>query len=138
MSTEQYGMPVCELELELKSGEPQQLFELALAILEIVPFELELVSKAELGYRLLTGYADQSGQRHGAGNWPTGNWTRDALADVLQRLIWSCLLHLQSNLRGAMESDDAEYLHQMRVALRRLRVALRMARERRPMNSWQH
>jgi hypothetical protein len=27
--------PICELELELKSGEPRQLFELALALLEI-------------------------------------------------------------------------------------------------------
>jgi CHAD domain-containing protein len=30
-------------------------------------------------------------------------------------------------LRGALSSDDAEYLHQARVALRRLRVLLRMA-----------
>ena len=29
--TEQQSAPICELELELKSGEPQQLFELALA-----------------------------------------------------------------------------------------------------------
>ncbi len=50
------SLPICELELELKSGEPKRLFELALAILEIVPFELETVSKAEQGYRLLSGY----------------------------------------------------------------------------------
>jgi len=30
-----------------------------------------------------------------------------------------------------MDSDDAEYLHQMRVALRRLRVVLRMAEKNR-------
>jgi CHAD domain-containing protein len=35
--------------------------------------------------------------------------------------------HFQDNLSGAMASNDAEYLHQMRVALRRLRVVLRMA-----------
>ena len=120
--TEQRSMPICELELELKSGEPQQLFELALALLEIVPLELEPVSKAEQGYRLLTGYADR----------PVKGVVPDiaknaTLAEALQTLIWSCLLHLQDNLRGAMSSDDAEYLHQMRVALRRLRVVLRMA-----------
>lgn len=121
VSTEQHSTPVCELELELKSGQPQQLFELALAILEVVPFELEVVSKAEQGYRLLSGYADRpvKGAVPGLGK-------TDTLAEVLQSLIWSCLLHLQSNLRGAMSSDDAEYLHQMRVALRRLRVVLRM------------
>ena len=120
--TEQHGTPICELELELKSGEPERLFELALALLEIVPLELEPVSKAEQGYRLLTGYDDRpvKGVVQGLAKTAT-------LAEALQTLIWSCLLHLQSNLRGAMTSDDAEYLHQMRVALRRLRVVLRMA-----------
>jgi CHAD domain-containing protein len=45
---------------------------------------------------------------------------------VLKKLVWSCLQHFQDNLQGAMASDDAEYLHQMRVALRRLRVVLRV------------
>jgi len=120
--TEQHSAPICELELELKSGEPGQLFDLALALLEIAPFELEAVSKAELGFRLLSGYAD----RPVKGEAPDIA-KKATLADVLQMLIWSCLLHLQGNLRGAMGSDDAEYLHQMRVALRRLRVVLRMA-----------
>jgi len=120
--TEQHSTPICELELELKSGEPGRLFELALVLLEIVPLELEPVSKAEQGYRLLTGYAD----RPVKGVVP-GLAETSTLAEALQTLIWSCLLHLQNNLRGAMTSDDAEYLHQMRVALRRLRVVLRMA-----------
>ena len=119
--TEQRSTEICELELELKSGEPHQLFELALVLLEIVPFELEAVSKAEQGYRLLMGQAD--GPVKGA---VPGLARTSTLPEALQTLIWSCLLHLQSNLRGAMTSDDAEYLHQMRVALRRLRVALRM------------
>lgn len=121
VSTKQRAVPICELELELKSGQPQQLFELALAILDIVPFELEVVSKAEQGYRLLSGYAEHPVKAAAA------SLSRKAtLAEVLQSLIWACLLHLQSNLRGAMAGEDAEYLHQMRVALRRLRVVLRM------------
>ena len=120
--TGQRSTPICELELELKSGEPSQLFELALALLEIVPLELEPVSKAEQGYRLLTGLADKPVK--GAAPEIAATAT---LADALQSLVWSCLAHLQGNLRGAMTSDDAEYLHQMRVAMRRLRVVLRMA-----------
>jgi len=127
VSTEQHSTPICELELELKSGEPQQLFDLALAILEVVPFEVEMTNKAERGFHLLSGYVEQ----------PTKSvmpilTETDKLGEVLQTLIWSCLLHLQKNLRGAMRSDDAEYLHQMRVALRRLRVVLRMAEKVRP------
>ncbi|HUW76083.1 MAG TPA: CHAD domain-containing protein [Gallionella sp.] len=118
----QRSTPICELELELKSGEPRQLFELALAILEIVPFELELVSKAEQGYRLLSGYSEHPVR---ATVPPLSG--ADTLADVLKKMIWSCLQHFQSNLHGAMTGDDAEYLHQMRVALRRLRVVLHMA-----------
>ena len=120
--TEQRSTAICELELELKSGEPVRLFELAEVLLEIVPFELETVSKAEQGYRLLTGYTDRPVKGVAPELAITGT-----LAGALQTLIWSCLLHLQGNLRGAMSSDDAEYLHQMRVALRRLRVVLRMA-----------
>lgn len=121
VSTEQRSVPICELELELKFGEPRQLFELALALLEIAPLELESVSKAEQGYRLLIEHADKPVKA--AVPEFTGAVT---LPEALQALIWSCLLHLQSNLRGAMTSDDAEYLHQMRVALRRLRVVLRL------------
>lgn len=125
--TEQHSFPICELELELKSGEPRQLFELALALLDIVPFELEAVSKAEQGYRLLSGHADGPVK----GSVPPLD-KADTLAQVLQKLVWSCLQHLQGNLRGAMHGDDAEYLHQVRVALRRLRVVLRLAAKVRP------
>lgn len=120
--TTQHRSPICELELELKSGKPQQLFELAMAILEVVPFELELVNKAERGFHLLSGYIEQ----------PTKGESlvfaqSEPLTDVLQTLIWSSVLHLQRNLHGALQGDEIEYLHQMRIGLRRLRVALCMA-----------
>lgn len=127
VKTAQHSRPICEVELELKSGEPQQLYELALALLDIVPLELETVSKAEQGFRLLSGYTEQPSK----GEVPKFE-KNDSLSGVLQALIWSCLHHLQGNLQGAMASADAEYLHQMRVALRRLRVVLRMAEKIRP------
>lgn len=118
----QQHSPLCELELELKSGEPACLFELALALQEIAPLELESVSKAEQGYRLLKGYAEKPVKGTSS---PLSE--KDTLAEVLQMLIWSCLAHFQANLHGMMASEDTEYLHQMRVALRRLRVVLRIA-----------
>ncbi|MFA6922523.1 MAG: CHAD domain-containing protein [Gallionella sp.] len=122
VKTDAQSTPICEVELELKSGENRQLFELARALLDIVPFELEMVSKAELGYRMLSGHIVQPVK----GTIPK-LVCPDRLTNGLQTLIWSCLQHLQGNLRGAMAGKDPEYLHQMRIALRRLRVVLRMA-----------
>ena len=122
IKTLQRSTPICEVELELKSGEPRQLFELAEALLDIVPFELETVSKAEKGFRLLAGFVSQTVKFELPELLKTGG-----LTDALQSLIWACLLHFQENLRGVhCENHDAEYVHQMRVALRRLRVVLRM------------
>lgn len=123
----QHSAPICEVELELKSGTPQQLFELALEILEIVPFELESVSKAERGFRLMAGHVEQPVKPE-LPKFPK----KSALVEVLQGLIWACLSHLQQNLHGTMAGSDPEYLHQMRVALRRLRLLLRLAEKFRP------
>ncbi len=120
--TSQRSMPICEVELELKSGKPRQLFELAEAMLQIVPFELETVSKAEKGFRLLAGVVAQPVKFELPKLVKT-----DTLTDGLQSLIWACLLHFQENMHGVgCENHDAEYVHQMRVALRRLRVVLQM------------
>ena len=42
---------------------------------------------------------------------------------AFRRIALSCLEHLQRNHDGALASDDPEYIHQMRVATRRLRAA---------------
>jgi triphosphatase len=41
--------------------------------------------------------------------------------DAFRALMSACLAHLIANRRGMLESPDPEYLHQTRVALRRLR-----------------
>ena len=113
--------PISELELELKSGESAQLFKFALALLEIVPLEIEHTSKAEYGYLL-----------HSAA-LPTvskASFSRleesMSVASAMQNIIGSCMLHLQANISGTIQKLDEEYLHQVRVALRRLRVMLAM------------
>jgi CHAD domain-containing protein len=45
------------------------------------------------------------------------------VSEAFRAVVFACLAHLQGNERGLLESDDAEYLHQARVALRRLRSA---------------
>ncbi|MDD4964302.1 MAG: CHAD domain-containing protein [Gallionella sp.] len=127
VKTAEHSFAICEIELELKSGNPQQLFELAIAILEIVPFELELINKAERGYHLMSGHIEQPTKGERLAFVPSNH-----LPDVLQTIIWSSMLHLQRNMHGALHGDEIEYLHQMRIALRRLRVALHMAKALHP------
>ncbi len=118
----QSSCPISELELELKSGSPQQLFRLALALIDIVPLEVEHTSKAEYGY-LLFSAAKPSASK---GRFPALKRSQ-SIASALQSLIGACLAHVQSNVPGALLKLDEEYLHQVRVGLRRLRVVLSIA-----------
>ncbi len=117
---------ISELELELKSGEPLQLFRLALALLDIVPLEIEATSKAEYGYRLHRPVKPAVSKAQ----TPKLD-AHDSIESALQRMIWSCLFHLQANVAGAVKKSDDEFLHQVRVALRRLRVVLGIAAKNR-------
>lgn len=107
---------ICEIELELKSGPASRLFELALTLLDSVPLRIETRSKAERGYALF-----QNEQ-------PTPVKSRAAtlavdmsVNDAFKTIAWTTVSHLQANERGMREAKDPEYLHQMRVALRRFR-----------------
>lgn len=118
----QSNCPISELELELKAGHPQQLFRLALALLDIVPLQVEHTSKAEYGYLLFSAAKPSPGKGH----FPSLKKTQ-GIAAALQGMIASCLEHVQSNVPGALLKLDEEYLHQVRVGLRRLRVVLAIA-----------
>ena len=113
--------PICEFELELKDGPPERLFELASEIRQVVPFRLGAISKASRGYALLTH--DEPRPR----KYVKLNLNKDATVEqVLTELVQHCLDHLQANEAVVLRADDAEGVHQMRVALRRLRAALRL------------
>lgn len=108
-----------ELELELKSGEPRHLFELALKLLAISPLAMEGRSKADRGYALARG-VHPAPVKAGAAALSADMSVSDAFAAV----AWSTLTHLLANERGMLQGRNPEYLHQMRVAVRRLRSAL--------------
>lgn len=112
------GEPVCELELELKSGPAQQLFGFARKLLETVPLHVENRSKADRGYTLFRG------ERPAPAKAVTASIAPElAVIDAFKTIAWTTLNHLQANEHGMLEGRDPEYLHQMRVALRRLRSA---------------
>jgi inorganic triphosphatase YgiF len=113
------SMPFCEIELELKSGNPLPLFQLALDLLHTIPLRLENVSKAERGYTLASGIALPPLKA-----MPVQLVGEMSVNEAFKAIAWNCLGNLHSNEAGMLHGGDIEYLHQMRVALRRLRSAL--------------
>ena len=49
-----------------------------------------------------------------------------------RKIALSCLAHLEVNLEGMFNSDDPEFIHQMRVSARRLRAAIHLFAPRLP------
>jgi triphosphatase len=113
--------PICEVELELKSGVPIRLFEFALTLLADIPLWIENVSKAQRGYA------------HYRPKEVAVRRARDvrlkpgmAPAEACRAILWECLAHLQGNHDAVLLTQDSEGIHQMRVALRRMRSAMSM------------
>src|SRR5271169_1764540 len=95
--------PISEIELELESGDPVQLYDLALKLLETAPLRIETRSKSERGYRLVA--------------------TAGATPEAVRRIGRACLTHMLRNEPAAL-AGEPEGVHQMRVAVRRLRSLL--------------
>jgi inorganic triphosphatase YgiF len=112
--------PISEIELELKKGDPRVIFDVALQLLEAAPIRVETRSKAERGYRLL-GTDGPMPQAISVG--PVVLDPAMSVEAALERIGRRCLAHLFGNEQAAL-AGDPEGIHQMRVAVRRLRSAL--------------
>ncbi|HJU65691.1 MAG TPA: CHAD domain-containing protein, partial [Gemmatimonadaceae bacterium] len=110
--------PLNEIELELKTGSAASLFDFALKLLRDVPVAVENRSKAERGFALARGERAAPVKAR-----PATLSTEMTVEEAFKAVIWASLAHLQANERGMVDGADPEYLHQMRVALRRLRSA---------------
>lgn len=122
--------PLCEVELELKSGRAEALLDWALTLtkqINLLPLDL---SKAERGIQLARGI-EAAPVRAGAIQLDPEMTVEDGFAVICR----TCLAQFQANLQGVLRDDDPEYLHQARVALRRLRAALRLFRRVCPLTS---
>jgi inorganic triphosphatase YgiF len=107
-----------ELELELKAGPPGRIYDAALALMAGTPFRLELRSKAFRGYALLGAVTAAPAKAIDADLRPDLS-----VQAAFRAIAFACLSQLQANQHGMLADVDHEYLHQMRVALRRLRSA---------------
>ncbi len=111
---------ICEIELELKSGDTGALFDLARTIAADFPVRLDNRSKAERGYALAANARPAPVK---AGPSPLRPGMR--VDEAFVALAFDCLAHLQTNERGVIDGRNPEYRHQARVALRRLRSLFR-------------
>lgn len=120
VATPEANLPLCEIELELKTGTPAALYELALNLLEYVPLQLENRSKAARGYHLFHPKSFEAVRAETMTLQKTMT-AREALIQIL----WDGLKHLQINeLMVLNQQHNVEAIHQMRVAARRLRSCL--------------
>ncbi len=106
-----------EIELELKRGNTGVLFDLGTQLLDAAPLQIGTRSKAERGYALAFDVAQPATKAK-----PVSITAEHAVDDVIALLVGACWHHLLDNYAVAKEGSDPEGVHQMRIALRRLRT----------------
>lgn len=115
----QTSVPICEAELELKRGRPADLYTVACRLARDIPLRVALGSKADRGYGLVTGKPPKPVKAK-----PVALRPDMTAAAAFQAIGRSCLQHLLYNEPALRHDRNPEAIHQMRVALRRLRSAL--------------
>lgn len=111
--------PVSEIEIESVSGDPEAIFDFAERLLELAPMRPSATTKAARGYRLARGERAAPAKARAA--TLDEAMTPPAAARAIVR---AALDQLLANDAGLLAQIDPEYLHQLRVAVRRLRSAL--------------
>ena len=117
-------MPLCEAELELKSGAPECLLQTAAQLFAAEPVRLAERSKAERGYNLAlgrtNGHAHVEPQRGELPELREDHTCAEAFALIVQ----SAADQIAANRHAVLETVDPAAAHQLRIGLRRLRSAL--------------
>jgi inorganic triphosphatase YgiF len=112
--------PVSEIEIELKSGPQGPIYALALQLID-AGLRLAPATKSARGYLLSAG-----GKAQDVRAAPLSLPADASMEEALVAMIESSLSHFMSNWPGLLISKAPEAIHQMRVALRRLRAGLKM------------
>lgn len=119
--------PLCEVEFELKAGALADLIALARRWVARFHLWLDVRTKADRGDQLARG--QKAGPVVRATSAGVDLHEKTSADAALRLMVADCLAHLLPNAaevaRDAGAAIDPEHLHQTRVALRRLRSALR-------------
>ncbi|MDP3440714.1 MAG: CHAD domain-containing protein [Azonexus sp.] len=113
--------PICEIELELLSGKVEDIFGLTRKLQEQHDLHPAIASKAERGYQL---YLDAPLRPFKAKPAPIN--AQMTPVEAFRSIALGCLEHFQRNEKGLHEGAEIEFVHQARVALRRLRSAIKL------------
>lgn len=111
---------VREVEIEHKSGPESAVFEFAGRLLDDLPLVPSAVTKAQRGYRLARHETLRPAHAR-----PAALAAAMSAAQGAAAVLGAALEQLLANAEGVAKSDDPEFVHQLRVALRRARSALR-------------
>ncbi|MGA3401259.1 MAG: CHAD domain-containing protein [Acetobacteraceae bacterium] len=110
--------PLTEIELEVKAGDTSAIYDLGAQLLEIAPLRIGTLSKADRGYALAFDMELEATKAK-----PPDITPESTVDDVIATILGSCQHHVLANQAVAMHARNPEGVHQMRVALRRLRTA---------------
>ena len=113
--------PLCELELELKSGPTAGLFHLAHKIARSMAVLPSTMSKAERGFALAQDTLHRP--RH---TQPQTLDPKQPLPLTAQRVLREMFNQFTANLNALRASDDPELVHQARIGWRRFQSARRL------------
>ena len=114
-------LPICEIELELLSGKVDDIFWLTRQLQGDHHLHPAIASKAERGYNLFLNAPLRPFKAR-----PAAISAEQTPVDAFRRIALNCLEHFQRNEQGLLTRDDPEFVHQARVALRRLRSAIKL------------
>lgn len=115
--------PICELELELISGQPAALFDLARQIARSIAVLPSGMSKAERGFSLAQGSLNGPIHAQLQKLKPDGSFTETA-----QCVLNDAFCQFTANLNALCHSNDPEVVHQARIGWRRFKSARRLFR----------
>jgi triphosphatase len=121
--------PISEIELELKRGDAAALYDVALRLLEVAPIRIDTRSKSERGYHLVEDGDVPPPAVHAEPVSLEPDMTVEA---ALQKIGRNCLTQLLRNEPPVL-SAQPEGVHQMRVAVRRLRSAVSSLKDLLPL-----
>jgi triphosphatase len=124
--------PICEIELELKSGDPTAVYDLGLRLLDAASLRIEIRSKAARGYKFVSTNGALDPAVYARRVRLEGSMTVEG---ALQGIGRSCIAHLLRN-EPAVLGGSGDGIHQMRVAARRLRAALFALKPMIPMEQY--
>jgi triphosphatase len=112
--------PVGEIALALKSGDAAALCDLALRLLEVAPIRIETRGKSERGYGLVDGAGGEPPVFHAQ---PVALDPEMTVGAAVREISSACLVQLLRN-EPAVLLAAPEGVHQMRIAVRRMRSAV--------------